>query len=114
MEDLHAVVRFGTQARVHAPHLAPRAKRGDDGKIDVKDALTDLLGMAEASVRAEEADYLTLVRGILRDGNLSERIVKALGPHMDDDDDFTDAARRIYIELSDCLVENRPWRGRSD
>jgi hypothetical protein len=36
----------------------------------------------------------------------------ALLPRVDDDRGFTEAARRIYIRLSECLVENQPWEGR--
>ena len=56
--------------------------------------------------------YFPLVEGIVEHGNLSERIAAALEPHVDDEDAFTDAARRVYIELSDALTENKPWKGR--
>lgn len=110
--DLHATVRDGTAARVHAPHLAPGARRDAEGRVDVRDALRDLLVRARAEARADEAPYLDLVSGVIERGNLSERIRAALAPHVDDDDGFTDAARRLYVELSDCLRENTPWRGR--
>lgn len=112
VEDLHRVVRHGTRARVSAPHLAGGARRDAEGLADVKDVLRDLLGMARDEVRADETVYLDLVAGIIERGNLSERLALALTPYLDDDDAFTDAARRLYVELSDALRENTPWKGR--
>lgn len=113
VEDLHATVEDGTRARVHAPHLAPAARRDAEGRVDVRDALGDLLRLARRETRADEAPYLDLVEGIVERGNLSERIVAALDPFVHDDDGFTDAARRLYVELSACLTENTPWKGRA-
>jgi hypothetical protein len=113
VEDLHATVKQGTRARVHAPHLATGAKRDAEGRVDVREALVDLLAMATKEARADERPYLPLIGGIVERGNLSERIAAALEPHVKDEDAFTDAARRVYIELSDALTENRPWKGRA-
>jgi gamma-glutamylcysteine synthetase len=112
VEDLHAVVQHGTRARVNAPHAAKTARRDAQGKADVRDVLRDLLALARREVRADEAPYLGLVEGIIERGNLSERIAASLEPHVKDEDGFTDAARRVYVELGDCLVENQPWKGR--
>jgi hypothetical protein len=112
VEDFHLTVKHGTKARVNAPHLAAGAKRDAQGRADVKDVLTELLGMARNEARADEVPYLPLVEGIIERGNLSERIALALEPHVKDDDGFTDAARRVYVELSDALTENQPWKGR--
>jgi glutathione synthase/RimK-type ligase-like ATP-grasp enzyme/gamma-glutamyl:cysteine ligase YbdK (ATP-grasp superfamily) len=110
--DLHATIQHGTRARVFADHLAPQAKRDAAGKVDVRFALEDLLARARKHVRRDEEAYLPLVESIVTRGNLSERIAATLEPHVADDDGFTDAARRVYVELSDALTENRPWKGR--
>jgi carboxylate-amine ligase len=112
VEDLHATVKQGTRARVNAPHAAGTVRRDAQGKADVRDVLRELLGLARREARADEAPYLDLLEPVLERGNLSERIAAALEPHVKDDDGFTDAARRIYVELSDCLVDNEPWKGR--
>ena len=112
VEDFRAVIRDGTAARVLAPHLAPQAARGDDGRVSVRDVLADLLGRAGRRPKREEEDYLGLVAGVVRAGNLSERIAAVLSPHIPDEQGFTDAARHVYRQLSECLVENRPWEGR--
>jgi glutathione synthase/RimK-type ligase-like ATP-grasp enzyme/gamma-glutamyl:cysteine ligase YbdK (ATP-grasp superfamily) len=112
VEDFHAAVREGTRARVHAPHLAPRARRDKQGRVAMTDALHDLLARARREARADEQPYLALLPAVIEQGNLSERIAAALAPHVQDDDGFTDAARRIYVELSECLTENVPWKGR--
>ena len=49
---------------------------------------------------------------LIDSGSLSERIVAQLRPLEEDEDAFTEAARRIYIELADCLLDNEPWSGR--
>jgi hypothetical protein len=50
---------------------------------------------------------------VIETGSLSERIRAALKSHERASDEvFTDAARRVYIELMDCLEANEPWRGR--
>lgn len=112
VEDLHAAVKQGTRARVHAPHLAPKARRDKQGRAAMQDVLADLLARARRHARADERPYLALLDGVIERGNLSERIAAALAPHLSDDDGFTDAARRIYVELSESLTENVPWKGR--
>jgi glutathione synthase/RimK-type ligase-like ATP-grasp enzyme/gamma-glutamyl:cysteine ligase YbdK (ATP-grasp superfamily) len=110
--DYRAAVRAGTAARVHAPHAGPGLRRGEDGLVPMRAALARLLEVAGEGVRADERPYLRLVEGIARAGSLSERIAAALAPHAGDDDGFTDAARRIYVELTEALRENVPWPGR--
>ena len=112
VEDLHAAVQHGTSARVHAPHAPRTVRRDAQGRADVRDVLRGLLALARKEARTDEAPYLDLVEGIVERGNLSERIAASLEPFVKDDDGFTDAARRLYVELSDCLVENTPWKGR--
>ena len=49
----------------------------------------------------------------IQQGSLAECIVAHLQPLADDSDAFTEAARRVWIELADCLLDNRPWQGRN-
>ncbi len=112
VEDFRACVQDGTRALVRAPNLARRGPRDGQGRLPVREVLADLLARAGARAPSEEEPYLDLVRGIVENGNLAERIVKALEPWVHDEDAFTDAARRLWIELCTCLLENRPWAGR--
>lgn len=112
VEDFRAVVREGTRARVHAPHLLSPDERDDEGKVEVRRVLEELVALARRRAPAREEPYLDLVAGIARQGSLSECMKAALEPYMGDFDTFTEAARRLYIQLSECLVENRPWAGR--
>ena len=112
VEDFRAVVKDGTRARVHAPHLLTPGDRDDDGKLEVRRVLHELIALARKKVPGREEPYLDLVAGVVRQGNLSERMKAALEPYTGDADTFTEAARRLYIQLSECLVENRPWTGR--
>jgi hypothetical protein len=64
-------------------------------------------------VRRDEAEYLELAARMIESGSLSERIRAELEPFVDgDDEQFTETARRIYIELADSLDANVPWHGR--
>lgn len=110
--DFQAAIRDGSQARVSAPHLVGDEERGDDGKVPVRSVLTAILAAGRKVVRKDEADYLDLVERMIRSGTLSERIRDQLLPHVSDEEDFTESARRIYIELADALEANEPWRGR--
>ncbi|HEX7238728.1 MAG TPA: glutamate-cysteine ligase family protein [Longimicrobiaceae bacterium] len=111
--DFRAVVREGSEARVLAPHLAHDGERGEDGRVPVRAVLRELLAGARRAVRKDEAGYLDLAERVIAAGTLSERIRAELAPFSDaDDDTFTDAARRIYIELMDCLEANEPWARR--
>ncbi len=112
--DFHATIAEGSAARVWAPHLALDDERDEDGKIAVRTVLSRLLDRARDVARADERDYLDLVEGIVRTGTLSERIRHRLEPFVDaGDETFTEAARRIYIELAECLKNNTPWTGRT-
>jgi gamma-glutamyl:cysteine ligase YbdK (ATP-grasp superfamily) len=110
--DFHASVYQGTAARVHAPHLCRGRERGADGKLEIRHALADLFALADRKVRPDEDRYLELVAGIIEAGNLSERMAAVLRPHVRDETEFTDAARRLYVELTQCLLNNEPWSGR--
>jgi glutamate---cysteine ligase / carboxylate-amine ligase len=112
--DFHAVVADGGHARVRAPFLSRHADRGPDGLLPAHVVLADL--MERCSVRApkEEQPYLDTVSSIIQHGSLSERISAALLPHIGDADRFTEEARRVWVDLSQCLVENRLWSGRQD
>jgi glutathione synthase/RimK-type ligase-like ATP-grasp enzyme/gamma-glutamyl:cysteine ligase YbdK (ATP-grasp superfamily) len=110
--DFHAAVWEGTKAKVHAPHLCVRHERDEAGRLDIRHALAELFALAERKIRPDEGPYLELVAGIIENGNLSERMAAVLRPHLDDEQAFTDTARRLYIELAQCLLENEPWPGR--
>jgi glutathione synthase/RimK-type ligase-like ATP-grasp enzyme/gamma-glutamyl:cysteine ligase YbdK (ATP-grasp superfamily) len=113
VEDFRATVAHGGAARVHAPFLPRDAERGDDGRLPVRTVLGALLDDARRAVRRDEAQYLELVERIVETGSLAERIRAALQPYESSpDEEFTEAARRVYIELCDCLEANEPWRGR--
>jgi glutathione synthase/RimK-type ligase-like ATP-grasp enzyme/gamma-glutamyl:cysteine ligase YbdK (ATP-grasp superfamily) len=111
VEDFRACIADGSAARVRAPHLD--VERDADGLADARDVLRHLLSCARRTVRKDEAPYLDLAARMVETGTLSERIRAELAPVADaDDDTFTEAARRIYIELIDCLEANEPWARR--
>ena len=111
VEDFRACIRDGSAARVRAPHLD--VERDGEGMADAREALRHLLCGARRAVRRDEAPYLDLAGRMIETGTLSERIREALAPVADaDDETFTEAARRIYIELIDCLEANEPWARR--
>jgi glutathione synthase/RimK-type ligase-like ATP-grasp enzyme/gamma-glutamyl:cysteine ligase YbdK (ATP-grasp superfamily) len=111
VEDFRACIRDGGAARVRAPHLD--VERGADGLADAKEVLRHLLCGVRRCVRKDEAPYLDLAARMVDTGTLSERIRAELAPVADaDDETFTEAARRIYIELIDCLEANEPWARR--
>jgi glutathione synthase/RimK-type ligase-like ATP-grasp enzyme/gamma-glutamyl:cysteine ligase YbdK (ATP-grasp superfamily) len=102
VRDFRACIRDGSRARVEAPHLT--------GPAEARDALRALLEGARRAVRRDEAPYLDLAARMIETGSLSERIRAELAPVADAEDEvFTEAARRIYIELMDCLEANEPW-----
>jgi glutathione synthase/RimK-type ligase-like ATP-grasp enzyme/gamma-glutamyl:cysteine ligase YbdK (ATP-grasp superfamily) len=108
VEDFRACIRDGSAARVRAPHLD--VDRQADGSADARTVLRHLLAGARRAVRRDEAPYLDLVARMIETGTLSERIRAEMAPFAQaDDDTFTEAARRIYIELIDCLEANEPW-----
>ncbi len=110
--DLAAVARDGSRARVHAPHL-PGLPRDAAGQTTAQAVLGWHLEQIDHRAPADARRYLDLVAPVVAEGSLSERIIAALSPHVDDDEAFTEAARRIWIELADCLLDNRPWAGRT-
>jgi glutamate---cysteine ligase / carboxylate-amine ligase len=111
VEDFRATVRDGSAARVAAPHLA--VDRDENGRAEVRAVLRGLLDDARKAARKDEAEYMALVGRMIETGSLSERIRAALRPYeRAPDEEFTEAARRVYIELMDCLEANEPWRGR--
>lgn len=113
VEDFHAAVRAGTGARVAAPHLAAGTPRDDDGKVEIRAVLRDVMALVRRRPKGEDAPYLSLIEGVIERGSLSECIQRALLPHVEDrGDGFTQAARVVFRQLSECLVENRPWEGR--
>ncbi len=110
--DLLAVARSGGAARVQAPFLP--------GAVTAKDVLVWVFEQVDHRVPADERRYRDLVADALAQGSLSERILAVLAPLADEvaagartEHAFTEAARRIWVELGDCLLENQPWAGRS-
>lgn len=112
VQDFHATVLHGSQARVRANHLARGLARDAEGMIPVKQVLHSLLERARRSARRDEEEYLELMGRMIASGTLSERIRDVLLPAASDEERFTETARRIYIELADCLDANEPWSGR--
>lgn len=111
VEDFRACIRDGSAARVRAPHLD--VDRDSEGFASVRDVLRQLLAGARRTVRKDEAPLLELAGRVIEAGTLSERIRAALSPVAEaDDETFTEAARKIYIELMDCLEANEPWARR--
>ncbi|HEU0052326.1 MAG TPA: glutamate-cysteine ligase family protein, partial [Longimicrobium sp.] len=111
VEDFRESIRDGSAAVVAAPHFA--VDRDETGRTDVRAVLRHVLEGARREVSGDEAGYLDLVARMIETGTLSERLRCALLPFEHaSDEDFTEAARKIYIELMDCLEANEPWRGR--
>ncbi|HEX8244885.1 MAG TPA: glutamate-cysteine ligase family protein, partial [Longimicrobium sp.] len=102
VEDFRVTIRDGSAATVSAPHVA--VERDETGRTDVRAVLRELLAGAGKAARKDELPYLELVARVVERGSLSECIRSALRPYDDGpDEDFTEAARRVYIELMDCL-----------
>ncbi len=104
--DFHAVIRDGSRARVRAPHLL--GPRGGTAR----DALAALLEGAAANVPTADVPYVDLAGRIVASGSLSERMAAFLAPHADRPTALRRAARRLYEDLAECLLDNRPWPGR--
>ncbi len=103
--DFRETIRVGSQAQVQAPHLG--------GPAPVREVLHSLLSEARRVVRQDEASYMDLVERAIETGTLAECIRAEMEPYLEaDDDTYTEAARRIYIELADCLEANEPWQRR--
>ena len=94
-----------------APHLEGLSSDAQ-GRASVRDVLRAFLARAQREVSPDEAPYLELVEQLIASGSLAERLRAVLSPLVGDDDAFTEAARGIYIELADCLLDNEPWSGR--
>jgi len=89
---------------VTAPHL------GGAKRKDVRDVLRHLSSGAKHYAPADELKYLELVDRVIETGSLSERIRSELQPHADKPaEEFSEAARQIYIQLTDCLEANEAW-----
>lgn len=112
LSDFRAAVRDGSEARVFAPHVGDGVQRDGEGRISARECLVKLLELAERSVRRDEAAYLPVVAGMIASGSLSERIRGALQPFETNAEAFAGETRRVYAELADALIENRPWSGR--
>lgn len=118
--DLLAVAVGGSQARVRAGFLPASVDRDGEGLVSAGAVLGWLMDELGHRLPAEEQRYRELIEGVLRQGSLSERILARLGPVAEavaaeerPESAFTEAARGIWLELADCLLENRPWAGRA-
>jgi glutathione synthase/RimK-type ligase-like ATP-grasp enzyme/gamma-glutamyl:cysteine ligase YbdK (ATP-grasp superfamily) len=111
VEDFHACVQHGSAARVWAPHV-PSQSRGDDGKVGVGNVIQHFILRAERRLRRSEEQYMELISMIRERGTLSERIAARLTPFASEPDQLRDEARNVYLELCDCLADNRVWAGR--
>ncbi len=111
VEDFSTCVRDGSRARVWAPSFTTLS-RGEDGRVAVSELIEHLLGRAARRLKRGEQSYLELVALIAEGGTLSERIAARLRPHADDPEALREEARALYLELADCLAENRVWAGR--
>ncbi len=111
VEDLNAVVRDGSDARVAARHLRPPSL-GERGATTARNVLGALLEAAYPETSAEERVYLPVVEERIRNGNLSERIARQLRRRTRRRNrDERSVIREIYEELALCLEHNAPWDG---
>ncbi len=109
VRDFDRVIRDGSDATVASPHLLRPFRKG---AVPARDVLSWLLEQAQGEVVHEEHPYLTLVADRLRDGNLSEQIVRRVRRDAPRDGARRrDAIRRTYEELADCLDRNVVWPG---
>lgn len=111
VDDFHACVRDGSRARVTAPHLTT-LERGDDGKVSVRAVVDQLVARAGRRLKRGEQSYLELLDIVRERGTLSERIAARLRPHAEDERMLREEARAVWLELCDCLADNRVWAGR--
>ncbi len=111
VEDFAACVQHGSQARVAAPHVTT-LERGDDGKVPVRAVLDQLIARAGRRLKRAEQPYLELLDVVRERGTLSERIAARLRAHAEDDVALREEARAVWLELCDCLADNRVWAGR--
>jgi glutathione synthase/RimK-type ligase-like ATP-grasp enzyme/gamma-glutamyl:cysteine ligase YbdK (ATP-grasp superfamily) len=112
IEDFHACVKDGSKARVRASPF-PTLARGDDGKVDVRTVLEHLIARAGRRLKRGEQVYLELLEEVRQQGTLAERIQARLQPFADDPTVLRAEARSVYLELCDCLADNRVWSGRA-
>jgi gamma-glutamyl:cysteine ligase YbdK (ATP-grasp superfamily) len=111
VQDFAEVVARGSRARIHAAHLRPPADRRG-GITTPRKVLLRLLEYAAQETRESEACYLALVEARIRDGNLSERIARAVKRTGGKTHSRRAAAiRGVYGDLVECLENNTPWPG---
>ena len=102
--DFRACIAEGTTATVRASHIG-----GDENKT-ARDVLHALSAGAKRYAPADEVGYLELIDRVIERGSLAECIRRELQPYVDKPtEEFTEAARHLFIELSDCLDANEPW-----
>ncbi len=111
VDDFHACVRDGSRARVAAPHLTT-LERESDGKVAVRAVLDQLVARAGRRLKRGEQHYLELLDVVRERGTLSERIGARLSPYAAHPEALREEARAVWLELCDCLADNRVWAGR--
>ncbi len=115
--DLLATATHGSRAMVLAPHLPLDPHRDAQGRVEARAVHQFLLSRMGGRLPAEEQRYADVMATIIANGSLAERLLARLQPVADRpasaDNEFTELARRLWIELADCLVENRLWTGRT-
>ena len=102
VDDLRSCARFGSEARVFAPHIQG-VDRDDEGRASVRVVLGALVERAARRLKGPELTYLDEIERVRASGTLSERIVHAVGGSGQQGID------RVYQELADALETNRPW-----
>jgi gamma-glutamyl:cysteine ligase YbdK (ATP-grasp superfamily) len=112
VEDFRACVRDGSRARVWAPYL-PMLPRDDEGRTEVALVVEQLMARAARRLKRGEQTYLELLDVVRTRGTLSECIAARLAPHAGDPEQLREETRAVYLELCDCLADNRPWAGRA-
>ncbi len=114
--DLVATARSGRVARVQAPFVPASFARAADGTVSAEAVLRWLFDLSDRRVPGEEVVFRDRIAFLLDHGSLSERVVGVLAPLAEaveqgtaTERDFTERARSIWLQLAECLVENRPW-----
>lgn len=109
VQDFDRVVRRGRAATVSAPHVMS-GHRGR--RYTARSVLERLLEWAEPEVPVRERPYLSIVEDRVRQGNLSERIRRAVRRRAPSGGvRQRQVIKGIYQELAGCLQDNAVWPG---
>lgn len=97
VSNLHAVIRDGLDASVQHP-------KGSTAR----QVCTSLYRIAEENASPEEKKYLEIVKRRIKEGNLSDLILKEVTKKALKTD-LGEAIFTVYSSLADCLEENRVY-----